>query len=229
VGSGPSRADVRESVSRGTDLRWAALGGVVGPAAFIATWCLASTVAPGYSATDDAISELAAAGADTRTLMTGGFIIFALCIFPYAWALRGTLGGRAWTAAAGTGIATLFVAAIPLGRSPASDHWHGMVAVCGYTSLAVTPLLAIRPLVARGQRGVAALSIATAAMSATMLLLSDATPLTGLFQRVGLTTGQAWIVCSSLAMVSGRLNSRSELIADRPVPANATVGADANG
>ena len=229
MGSRPDRADVRETVPRSTELRWAALGGVVGPVAFIVAWCLASTIAPSYSASDDAISELAAAGADTRALMTGGFIAFALCVLPYAWALRGTLRGRAWTAAAGTGIATLLVAAIPLGRSPASDHWHGIVAVGGYTSLAVTPLLAIRPLLARGHRAVAALSIAAAAVSATTLLLSDATPLTGLFQRVGLTTGQVWIVCSSLAVISGRLDSWDEQAVDRRVPASAAAGADAHG
>ena len=228
MGSRPGRADVRETVPRGTELRWAALGGVVGPVAFIVAWCLASTVAPGYSASNDAISELAAAGADTRALMTSGFIAFALCVFPYAWALRGSLGGRAWTAAAGTGIATLLVAAIPLGRSPASDHWHGIVAVCGYTSLAVTPLLAIRPLLARGHPAVAALSIATAAVSATTLLLSDATRLTGLFQRVGLTTGQVWILCSSLAVISGRIDSRGQEAVDHHLPAGAAAGAEAH-
>ena len=70
----------------------------------------------------------------------------------------------------------------------------------GYITLAVTPLLAIRPLLARGHRGVASLGIAMAALSAIALILSDTTPLTGLFQRIGLTAGQVWIAGSALAM-----------------------------
>ncbi len=46
----------------------------------------------------------------------------------------------------------------------------------------------------------ASLGIATAALSAIALILSDTTPLTGLFQRIGLTAGQVWIAGSALAM-----------------------------
>ncbi len=133
--------------------RLAALGGVIGPVVFIATWGIASAAAPGYSPREDAISELAAVGAGTRSLMTGGFVAFALCVLLFATALRSELGGRAWMTAAGTGVGTLLVAAIPLGHSPTADHCHGIVAVCGYAALAVTPLLAIRPLLARPSGG----------------------------------------------------------------------------
>jgi hypothetical membrane protein len=189
-------------------MRRAALGGVVGPVVFIMTWAMASVMLRGYSMSDDAISELAAVGADTRALMTGGFVAFALCVVPYAVALRQDLGGAAWISAAGTGVATLVVAAIPLGQSTTADHCHGVVAVLGYFSLAVTPLLAVRPLLDRGSRAAASLSIVTAAVSATGLLLSDITPLTGLFQRIGLTAGQIWIASSALAMLAGRSQAR---------------------
>ena len=152
MGSTPVRADEAAPATAGAAGRLAALGGVVGPVAFIVAWVAASAIAPAHSAMDDAISELAAVGADTRALMTSGFVIFALCVLAYAMALRSTLGGGAWIAAAGMGFATLLVAAIPLGRSEAADHGHGIVAVCGYALLAITPLLAMRPLVARGQR-----------------------------------------------------------------------------
>jgi len=185
--------------------RLAALAGVVGPAAFIVAWVVASTIAPRYSANDDAISQLAAVGADTRVLMTGGFIALALCAIPYAMALRHALGGRAWITSAGTGVAMVLLVAIPLGRSSATDHFHGFAALFGYLTLGFTPLLAIRPLLARGHRAVAGLGVLVAITSGTALLLSDTTPLTGLFQRIGLTAGQVWIVGSALAMVSGRL------------------------
>jgi hypothetical membrane protein len=211
MGSRPVRADEAAPATAGATGRLAALGGVVGPAAFVVAWVAASAIAPAHSAMDDAISELAAVGADTRALMTSGFVAFALCVFAYAIALRSTLGGGAWITAAGTGFATLLVAAIPLGRSEAADHGHGIVAVCGYALLAITPLLAMRPLLVRGQRRAARLSAAAAAVSATALLLSDLTPLTGLFQRIGLTAGQGWIVASAVAMALGRL---------QPVPAS---------
>ena len=91
--------------------RLAALGGVIGPAAFIVAWAVASSIAPRYSASDDAISELAAVRAQTRLLMTGGFVALALCATPYAMVLRSALGGRAWIAAAGTGVAILLLTA----------------------------------------------------------------------------------------------------------------------
>jgi hypothetical membrane protein len=190
-------------------LRVAALGGVAGPVAFLVACILASMSAPRYSSSNDAISELAAVGADSRALMTGGFIALALCALPYAVALRSALGGRAWITAAQTGLALLLVAAIPLGRSTATDHFHGIAAIVGYVTLAVTPLLAIRPLVVRGHRGVACLGIATATMSVAALILSDTTPLTGLFQRVGLTAGLVWVAGSSLVMACRRLPTRS--------------------
>ncbi len=213
----PARQSARAAV------RWAALGGVIGPAAFVVAWLVGSTITPRYSSSNDAISELAAVGAHTRALMTGGFIALALCGIPYAIALRSALGGRAWITAAGTGVALSLLAAIPLGWSPATDHFHGIVALLGYVALALTPLLAIGPLLGRGRRFVAGLGVATAALSATALLLSDTTPLTGLFQRIGLTAGQIWIVCSSLAMASGRLRSRTP--EPRPELALVTRGA----
>jgi len=210
-------------------MRRAALGGVVGPVAFILTWTLASAIQPGYSARDDAISELAAVGADTRPFMTVGFVVFALCVLPYAMALRSTLGGGAWISAAGTGVATLVVAAIPLGQSTRTDHWHGIVAVLGYTSLAITPLLAVRPLLDRGRRGAATLSIAMATISGSALLLSDTTPLTGLFQRIGLTAGQVWIAGAALTIASGRSPAErgapaaeQSLVSNRAAPAEAS-------
>jgi hypothetical membrane protein len=182
----------------------AALGGVAGPVAFLVACSLASMSAPRYSSSRDAISELAAVGADSRALMTGGFIALALCALPYAMALRSALGGRAWITAAQTGLALLLVAAIPLGRSATTNHYHGIVAIVGYVALAVTPLLAVRPLVVRGYRDVACLGIATATMSVTALVLSDTTPLTGLFQRIGLTAGLLWVAGSAVAMACGR-------------------------
>ena len=136
----------------------AALGGVIGPAAFIGAWTIGAAVTTNeYSSIDDAISRLAAVGADTRALMTAGFVTFGVALPVYASALRRVVGGTAWMAAAATGIATLAVAATPLDHSATVDTWHGIAAGIGYVTLAATPLLAARPLAQHGHRALAGL------------------------------------------------------------------------
>jgi hypothetical membrane protein len=194
---------------RSTDVaaRAAALGGVIGPAAFIGAWAVGSTNNRGYSIIDDAISRLAQVGAETRPLMTTGFVAFGIGVPLFATALGHVTASRVWTTGVATGLATIAVAAVPLGQSSAADTWHGAFATIGYVTLAVTPLLAVRSLVERGHRGLARLGIVSAAVSATSLLLSTTRLPTGLFQRIGLTAGDIWIVASALAIVSGRLRS----------------------
>ncbi len=126
--------------------RSAAWGGIIGPAAFIGAWALGGAITSGYSPVEDAISRLAAVHAETRPLMTAGFVIFGVGLPVYACALRDALAGPAWCTAAAAGIATLLVAAAPLDHSATVDTLHGVFAGTGYVALALTPLLAIRPL-----------------------------------------------------------------------------------
>ncbi len=177
------------------------LGGVVGPAGFIGAWVIgsATTSAP-YSWVDDAISQLAAVGADTRWLMTAGFVTFGLSLPAFGWALRSTLAGRAWIAASATGLATLAVAATPLDRSELVDRLHGLFATTGYVTLAATPLLAAPALLAMGHRRLAVSGIAAGATSAIALALTATGLPTGLFQRLGLTVTDAWIIAAALTL-----------------------------
>ena len=64
--------------------------------------------------------------------MTAGFIVFGVAVSLYGVAVRRTLAGWAWLAAVVCGVATLGVAAVPLGRGsdglarrlrPASATW----------------------------------------------------------------------------------------------------------
>ena len=81
----------------------------MGPAAFIGGWITgAATTDRPYSSIDDAISRLAAVGADSRPVMTAGFIGFGIGLPLDAAALRQAIGGPAWLAAAATGLATLW-------------------------------------------------------------------------------------------------------------------------
>jgi hypothetical membrane protein len=188
-----------------TTVRLTAIGGLVGPVLFAGAWIVGSSIRPGYSVIDDPISRLAAAGTDTRALMTAGFIGFGIGLPLYAVALRRTVSGPAWMTAAATGLATLAVAALPLDRSPRVDTWHGIAAGFGYVTLAATPLVAARPLWRRGHRQLARLGVLAGAVSGVSLLLASTRLPTGAFQRLGLTAADTWVATSAVAMITGRL------------------------
>lgn len=191
-------------------VRVAAIGGAIGPAMFIGAWTIGAAVTTReYSSIDDAISRLAAVGADSRALMTAGFIGFGVALPVYASALRRVVGGTAWLTAAGTGIATLAVAATPLERSATIDTWHGVFAGAGYVTLAATPLLAVRPLLVQGHRALGGFGVVAGAVSAISLVLTTTNLPTGLFQRLGLTMADIWVVTSALAIAGGKLRMTS--------------------
>jgi len=183
----------------GADRRWLALGGIAGPVGFVGAWALAGARRPGYSPVHEAISQLAAVGTPTRALMTAGFVAFGAGVPLYGWTLR-PIGGWAWVSATAAGGCTLAVAALPLGWST-TDVPHAVAAVAGYVSLAATPLLAARPLAARGRPGWARLSTATGALSTAALAISTFGPAHGLWQRLGLTIADAWIVATATLLL----------------------------
>jgi hypothetical protein len=162
-------------------------------------------MASGYSPVEDAISRLAAIHAPTRWVMTAGFVCFGVGVPAYSLALRDALGGRAWLAATVTGLATLGVAAVPLDVSKTTDLVHGGLASVGYASLALTPLLAAGPLVARGYRREAAVSCAVGVLSGACLAATVLGPAHGLFQRAGLTLGDLWLAATAVAIIAGRI------------------------
>jgi len=186
-------------------VRRAALGGVVGPVAFVSAWAVLSVVKARYSVLHDPISDLAGVHASTRPFMTAGFVVFSIALCCYAWALRAALGGPAWITAATTGLATLGVAAFPLHHSSTVDHVHGAFAGIGYVTLAATALLCIAPLRRRGHHVWARAATAAGGVSGVALALTLTGSFHGLFQRTGLTAGDAWVVASALAIRRGVL------------------------
>ncbi|MCU1393299.1 MAG: hypothetical protein JWM34_1727 [Ilumatobacteraceae bacterium] len=139
--------------------------------------------------------------------MTAGFIAFGVAVPAYAAALRRSVDGPAWIAAAATGVATLAVAAAPLEHSSTVDSLHAVFAGIGYATLAAAPLLAARPLSRDGHRRLARLGVVVGATSAACLALTTTGLPTGLFQRIGLTAGDLWLASTAVAMASGRLRS----------------------
>lgn len=186
--------------------RAAALGGIVGPTAFVGAWIGGAAITTReYSAVHDAISRLAAVGNNSRSVMTAGFIGFGIGLPAYAAALRSASGGKAWVAAAVTGAATLAVAALPLDQTATIDRLHAVAAGVGYISLAAIPLLAARSLVRTDHRVLAGVGVVAGGVSAVSLLLTATSLPTGLFQRIGLTSTDVWVMLSAAAMVTGRI------------------------
>lgn len=183
---------------RNASKRLLAAGGVVGPASFVTAWSvLGATTSRPYSPVHDAISRLAEVGAPTRLGMTLGFAAFGVGLPVFGLALRDELPGPAWTTAVATGLATLGVAATPLGHSGAVDLAHGAFATAGYVTLAATPWLAAPHLSRRADR----VARTAALVSAAALAATVVAPGHGLFQRLGLTVGDAWVVGMAVRML----------------------------
>ncbi|WP_020377024.1 DUF998 domain-containing protein [Candidatus Microthrix parvicella] len=181
------------------------MGGIVGPAAFIGAWVAGTVVLDGYSPITDAISRLAAVGADTRWLMSTGFLAFAAASVPAAAAVRRAVPGSAWTGVLGTGLATAAVAALPLDRSDTVDAAHGLAAAAGYVLFVYAAAAATPPFHASGRRGLAALSLGVAVLATTTLAATPFVEASGLLQRVGLTSLDVWLVSVSTQILTGRL------------------------
>lgn len=214
----------RRSAPRWSGARWAALGLVLGPAAFITAWAVAGTRMPtGFSPVDDAISRTAAVGAPPRRLMTAGFLLDAAGSAAGSLALRRAVPGPAWAASAVNGAATIGVALTPLDSWPAVEVGHTLTATAGYASLALTPLLAARPLARAGHTGLARVSTATAvAVGAGLAATVVWDEASGLLQRVGITVGDAWLIAAGLAILAGRtLRSVDGATEEEVVPAPA--------
>jgi hypothetical protein len=182
--------------------RLLAVGGVIGPLAFVGAWVACAAATDGYSSIDSAISDLARVGATTRVGMSAGFVVFGCGAIAFGFALRRVLAGRAWMAAAATGACTLGVAAAPLGGW-AGDGTHAAFAGAGYVTLVALPLLAAAPLARSGRVIPARLSVVIGVVSGACLAASTLGPAHGLWQRLGLTVGDLWIVTTAAVILAG--------------------------
>ncbi len=187
-------------------LRWrdparqAAFGGIVGPLVFVGGWLVNGAITEHYSPINDPISDLAGVHAPTRLAMTAAFLVFSCGMAAHAFALRRAMSGPSWIAAAVTGLATVGVAALPLHHSSTVDTAHGVCAGVGYASLAATSLLAVVPLAQSGEHRWARGALLSGVATAGALACTVVAPHHGLFQRVGLTIGDCWVIASALAI-----------------------------
>ncbi len=178
--------------SKDRRLWWA---GVAGPVGFIAAWMLSGAIAASeLSPVADAISRLAAVGSEVRWVMTVGFVLFGVLVPTFGLAVRSSVNLPTAAALATTGIATLGVALTPLDRSQTIDQWHSVAAGVGYITLGAAPLFAWSQLRRQGRTLLAFGGVAAAVIAAVSLPLSLTDYSTGLFQRLGLTAVDLWII-----------------------------------
>ena len=188
--SSPCRDGVTGTQLSARQRRLAACG-ILGAGGFVAAWAVCGWAREDYSPINDAISRLAEVGSPRREWMTAGFAAFGIGVPIYARALRIAVPGPAWVAATVTGVATLGVAAAPLGRADAA---HSVFATVGYVSLAALPLLAAPTFRRAGAAGWARWSAACGLGSAVALMASTLDRRAGLTQRLGLGIIDLWIV-----------------------------------
>ncbi len=183
---------------------------------FLLGWIISALRTDGYSVVEDAISRLAAVGAPTRWLMSAGFVGFTIGVGVFAFGLRGVLNGPAWVAALIASIATLGVALFPLDYSNGVDLLHGAAAFTGYIALSALPLFAAPELARRGHLRAARVSRICGTISAMALAATLLGPAHGLFQRIGVTVGDTWIVATALWLLAQSTpTSTAAGIADR--------------
>lgn len=178
-------------------------GLIVGPVTFISTWLAAGAMTRGYSPIRDHISDLDAVDAPTRPMMNAAFTTFALAVGVAAGPVRTRLGQPAAVAMYANAVLSLGIMVAPLGRSPAGDRLHGVLAGLGYLALAGTAPSAA-PALARRSPWLARASIAVGAASMACLVASLIRPEKGLWQRAGITTTDAWLIAVGILGVAGR-------------------------
>lgn len=184
-------------------MRGRLLGGLIGPAVFITAWAVLGWRADDYSAVEDPISRLAAAGAPTQPAMTTALLVFAVGLAIYGSVIGRFLGPWvervAWLNAA----ATVGVALTPLDSSVGGAP-HAIAAGVGYATIAALPLLGGRVLWRVGSTALGAVSIVVglaAAGALTTSLVVDGN--SGLWQRVGLTIADLWVMGSAASLGLG--------------------------
>jgi hypothetical membrane protein len=170
-------------------IRAGAIAGIVGPVAFTAAWIAAAFRQPGLSFAAPQISGLAADGARDAWLMLGGFLLLGFGAIGFGAALAVALGGRpraGWGPAAIQAAGLLTIATgllrrdhVLLTAGPQSWHnqAHDVTSAIVYVLLVTAPvLLARRFLGDQRWRGLAGPLLASAALSAALLVAFYSAP-----------------------------------------------------
>ncbi len=182
-------------------------GAIWGPGLFITAWVIAGFITVGYSPLESHISDLAGVEAPTRVLMTLGFAVFGVGVGISAWPLRKLIGKPAAIALGLSALFTLGVMLTPVDRSSNSDFLHGGFALLIYLTLAAAGPLAALTFRRRGLLSLSVVSLTVGLVTIICLWASLGDSTSGLFQRLGLTTTDIWLMAIGVAAVVGRLRA----------------------
>ncbi|MFN2489837.1 MAG: DUF998 domain-containing protein [Actinomycetota bacterium] len=187
-----------------------ALGGIVGPALFVASWVAAGMLRNGYSPVHDAISRLAERDAPHRWIVTSGMVAFAIGAGLLATAMATDRRLRAAAAAVAVAGASAFaVALFPCtqgcpGPGRFTDDAHTLAAGIHYVSLTAAPLVAAWAF-RRDRPGFAAFCTAAGSIAGMSLVAQTAgLGANGLLQRIGLTTDDVWMGMTAFPLLGRR-------------------------
>lgn len=187
--------------------------GVVGVVAYVAAWAVGGALWGDYDPTRQAISELFAHGAPTRTRLplSLGLLLSGVGLVAFAWAMHVGLPGRGRLGpllAATSGVMTVAVVAFPCtagcpgAGASLTDTLHVVTAGTGYTALVLAPLATGW----RVRRDLPGLALASAVLGGgallafavhTMATVSSA----GLLQRGFNTAADLWYVVAAVVIV----------------------------
>lgn len=178
-----------------------AAGAIVGPVAFIASWLVGGMLSDGYDPLHDAISRLAATGAPTAPILNSGLIAYGLGVGAAALVLHRMFGRPSAMALAANALLTFGVLATPLDRSPTVDRLHTIFAGGAYVALAVASMLAAVEFRRRQDVRAARVSAIVGVVTAASLLATSFGGFSGLFQRLGLTVSDLWMMGIAILML----------------------------
>ena len=157
---------------------------------------IAGALRQGYDPVNDAISRLAELGAENRWIVSTGMVTFGGACLAFAPRLR----RPAATSLTIAGLASFGVAAFPCtegcpGPSTPTDVGHSVSAGIHYVAFALTPLLHERK----------PLDVALAVLGGAALLAhGTGIEPNGLWQRVGLTLLDAWMIAAAAKLLRER-------------------------
>lgn len=195
------------------------LGGIIGPIVFTVIVIVAATMRPGYSHTQNFISELGATGVQNAALMNyAGFVVGGLLVASLGFALikilprkRLTLVASVLVSLFGVGVATSGIISCdlgcPQGTGTMANIVHNTIAPIAFLCLIAASLIfGFCWRREAGLRRLANYSLATGVVALGVLALLasslDARELTGLWQRLLLLVLFSW--CIIVALRIGR-------------------------
>lgn len=191
------------------------LGGALGPIVFTVAVIVAATMRPGYSHTQNFISELGATGSQNAAFMNyAGFVFGGLLVASLGFALirilpreRLMLIASALVSLFGVGVATSGIISCdlgcPQGTGTTANIVHNTIAPIAFLCLiAATVIFGFRWRTEAGLRNLAIYSLATGVVALGLLALLassiEARELTGLWQRLLLLVLFSWCVIVAL-------------------------------